>query len=195
MTRQAPLLLALAVLALAADPAAASQSYRATGSAVVDVDGIERRFVAFEITNDDGTAATASWDTGAWIGDWWWIDLVFVEADVAELGREAEGVPMLNLSFFVDPATGRPAADALRSPTALLTEDSAAFWPFHEGLPGRVEVTIDAIDVSGDVMRVRGTVTAVLGLVADMDADEPDPATTIALRATFDLTEVARLVD
>lgn len=185
----------LAVLVISATPAAASQTYRSTGSAAVTVDGVERHFVAFEVSDADGTAATATWSTGGWIGDWWWIDLVFVEADVAELGWEADGVPMLSVSFFVDPASGAVAADVLRAPDVLFTENSVVFWPFHESLPGAVEVAIDSATLDGDAMRVRGRVTAVLGLVVDMEADEPDPSATIVVRAEFDLTEVVRLPD
>lgn len=189
-----PSLALLALLALATAPLAAAQTYRSTGAVYADLDGTSRTFVAFEIDDEDGTAATATWDTGAWIGSWWWIDVVAVEADLTRPDWTTGPVAMLNLSFFVDPATGQPAADTLRTPDALLTEDYGAFWPFYESLPGGVEVTIDAIEVDGGVMRVRGGVTAMLGLVADQDADEPDPAATITLRATFDLAQVARLV-
>lgn len=192
-TRVGAALLATAVLA--ALTLTAAQDYRVIGTAEVTYDGIVKRFEAYEVSSEYRVVFTATWETGGFIAeDTWWIDVMMWERDDAASGVR-EGESMLSFRFFVDPSTGEVVAPTwLHEPDITLIPDYREHYPLYESLAGQTRVTLDELARDGDVIRLRGSATGVLGMVEDYDAEEPDPTRAITLEMTFDLWEVPEIV-
>jgi len=184
----------LAVLVLVTLPFAVAQTYRLIGTADLEVDGVVKRFEAYEVSSEYRTVFTATWETGGFIaGDTYWIDVVMWERDDAE-AAPGEGEAMLSFRFFVDPATGEVVAPTwLQEPDINFVPVRRDSYPLYENFPDQTQVMLDALTWDGDVLSLRGTIVAVLGLVADYETDEPDPAQTITAEIAFDLWEVVEM--
>lgn len=181
-------------LALATLPLAAAQTYRPIGTAELAVDGVVKRFEAYEVASEVRTVFTATWETGGFIaGDMWWIDVVMWEHDETAPGAR-EGEALLMLTFFVDPATGAVVSGGFRETDVSFVPAHRETWPLYASLRDQARVTIESFAWEGDVLSLRGNAVAVLGLVAGAETDEPDPTQTITVEVTFDLWEVVPMV-
>lgn len=175
-------------LLLSVSTAAAQQTFRGTGVADVVVDGERMRFHAFELTAEDATVATATWRVGNADG-WLLIDALMIEPDVDAGEPEDPGFGLLTLSFYVDPATGQVGASALHLPTVEFVPNQATYDPIFQGLENEVVVVVTSFAREEGVLRIRGTVDALLG--PSDEADEGSgPTATLRLSGTFDLREV-----
>ena len=180
----------VAALALVAVPLAAAQTYRVIGVADLEVDGVVKRFEAYEVASEERTVMTATWETGGFVaGDTWWIDVVLWEHE-EDVPGSAEGDGLLMLTFFVDPATGEIVSGGFRETDVSYVPVHQASWPLYASLRDQAEIVIESMVWDGDVLSIQGRAVAVLGLVAGIEADEPDPSQTVTVEVTFDLWEV-----
>jgi len=183
----------LVALALATLPFAAAQTYRPIGTADLVVDGVVKRFEAYEVASEVRTVFTATWETGGFIaGDMWWIDVVMWERDDPTAAAR-EGEALLALRFFVDPATGAVVSGGFRVTDINYVPVHRASYPLYENFPDQTQVTLDALAWDGDVLSIQGSAVAVLGLVAGYETEGPDPTQTITVEVTFDLWEVVEM--
>jgi hypothetical protein len=177
-----PIALAM-VLSLQA--AAAQPAFRGTGVADVAIDGTRWRFHAFEFTAEGVTQSTATWRVGNDAG-WLLIDALLIEPDVDAASPEDPNFGLLSLRFYVDPSTGQVAAASPFRPALEFVPNQATYLPVYHGLEDGVVVVVTAFARDRDLLRVGGTIDALLGRADDAsNAQAP-----IGLRGTFELTEV-----
>jgi hypothetical protein len=164
------------------------QSFRGTGVAEVVVDGVAWRFHAFELVSDGEAVSTATWRVGTSEG-WLLVSALFVERDVDRTTLDDPAFAILSLVFYVDPSTGLAVAAPAYLPSIEFVPNQAAYRPVFEGLPAQTVVTVNGFGRSGDVLRVSGTVDAVLGVNPAL-AGATDPGRTLTIRGGFELREV-----
>lgn len=179
--------IALALL-LSLQGAVAQPAFRGTGVADVAIDGTRWRFHAFEFTAEGVTQSTATWRIGNDVG-WLLIDALLIEPDVDATAPEDPNFGLLSLRFYVDPSTGQVAAASPYRPVVDFVPNQATYQPTYHGLEDEVVVVVTAFSRDRDVLRIGGTIDALLGR-SDGVGGASNAQAPIGLRGTFELTEV-----
>ena len=180
--------MSMALLLVVAVAGAQQQAFRGTGVADVVVEGVAWRFYAFEFVSDGEAVSTATWRVGTSDG-WLLVSALFVDRDVDRTTLDDPAFAILSLHFYVDPATGLAVAAPAYLPSIAYVPNQATYRPVFEGLPAQTVVTVNGFGRSGDVLRISGTVDAVLGVNPAL-AGATEPGRTLTIRGGFELREV-----